>query len=324
MEVRIRNTPSFIETARKKQRIVAIGDLHGDREIFWSVLIASGCVKMKKVKGKNKTPKWIGEDTIVVCLGDTTDSKRPEIRVNEEWKKYAGEKQLQFDILDLDHIAKETGGRCLSILGNHDIFAGNNGDYCKEVDLLSYGPEGIIDRIKAYSPGGKMATIFGETRNVIQVVGPCLFVHGSLKPEFFNIFNENEKREIVEKVNREIKFFLKGRKGIPRWFEYSQKKGINPVECRDFAQQPFDTRDIRHFVKSLPGSPRYMVVGHTPHERITRYGPVICTDVMLSRAFGEKQTKYAAEWTEFKGNNVYRCSLDMEGNIEKHFLKTGD
>ena len=75
MEVRIRNTPSFIETARKKQRIIAIGDLHGDREIFWSIMIASECVKLKKVKGKKKTPKWIGEDTIVVCLGICSEAK---------------------------------------------------------------------------------------------------------------------------------------------------------------------------------------------------------------------------------------------------------
>ena len=328
MEVKIRGTPSFIEISRKKQRIVAIGDLHGDREIFWAIMIASECVKLKKIKGKRrgpKTPIWIGEDTVVVCLGDTTDSRRPDICVeDEDWNKYPGEKQLQFDILDLDQLAKEYGGRCLSILGNHDIFAGNNEDYCKPTDLLSYGPEGVEDRIKAYSPGGKMATIFGETRNIIQVVGPCLFVHGTLKPEFMNIFVGAKNKDIVETVNSEMRFFLKGRKGIPRWFEFSQKKGINPVECRDYAHYPFNKKKLKQFLSSFPGNPRFMVVGHTPHERITRYGPVICSDVTLSRAFGVKNGDYAAEWLEFKGNNAYRCSLDMEGNIEKHILKTGD
>jgi len=65
-----------------------------------------------------------------------------------------------------------------------------------------------------------------------------------------------------------------------------------------------------------------MVLGHTAKLIVTRLGPVICTDVALSRAFGEKQGPNAAEWVKFEGKNVYRYVLDMNGEVKYKALKT--
>lgn len=319
MDFKIRNIPGIIETHRENQTIIAIGDLHGDREIFWSIMVASGCVKMKRLGNRAKKPRWIGGNTIVVALGDTVDSKRPEVKITDpEWAKHAGERQLQLDILDLDAVARYHGGMVLSILGNHDIFAGMSTTYCKDIDVASYR-----DRAAAYNPGGEFAKIFGETRNVIQIVGPCLFVHGTLKPDFMKIFPHRHNRDIVEYVNSTMRRYLKGElERIPAWFTHSQKFDVNPVECRDYGYRVLKSDGVKEFLKTFPGEPRFMVLGHTPHPTITRLGPVICTDVGLSRAFGEKQGHYAAEWVKFVGKKVYRCGLGMDGEIDQELLKT--
>jgi len=316
--VRIRNVPSIIETERQQQDIIAIGDLHGDRDMFWGIMVASGCVKMKNLKGNIKKPRWVGGNTIVVCLGDTVDSKRPGVEITDKnWLNTPGERQLQFDILDLDAAARNNGGMVISILGNHDIFAGQSETYCKEADVASYK-----DRGAAYSPGGQMAKIFSETRNVIQIVGPCLFVHGSLKPEFMNIFPMSQPRDIVEYVNKTMRRYLKGEIKSPSWYTHSQKFDINPLENRDYAYSVKKKDRLKDFLKTFPGEPRFMVLGHTAKLIVTRLGPVICTDVALSRAFGEKQGPNAAEWVKFEGKNVYRYVLDMNGEVKYKALKT--
>jgi len=326
---RIRSTPDIIETRRGKKtpKIIAIGDLHGDREMFWAIMMASGCVKMKKSRGRTKSPRWIGKNTIIVCLGDTTDSKRPDIKIDprDEWSQKGTERQLQYDILDLDQLAKRDGGRVFSILGNHDIFAGNSETYCKIADTLNYGPRGAASRRAAYSPGGEMSSIFAETRNVLQVVGPCLFVHGSLVPEFMMLFPECRfPRDVMTRVNSSMKQYLLGgtKKKLPSWFTQSQQYDINPLECRRYGFGDVDTKTVKNFLKQFPGDVRFMFLGHTTHPQITRFGPIICTDVALSRAFGPKQGNICAEWCEIRENTVRRCTFDVNGWVNKKNLKT--
>jgi|TARA_B100001250_G_scaffold274228_1_gene236811 hypothetical protein len=321
--VRIRRTPDFIETKRDvgMEKIIAIGDLHGDREMFWGIMLASGCVKMKKLKSKKRTPRWIGKNTIVVCLGDTTDSKRPDVKTDENsnWSKKAEERALQYDILDLDNMAKIKGGRVMSILGNHELFGGVLDSYCKNADIASYG--GPKFRKQAFSPGGEMFSLFAETRNVIQIVGPCLFVHGSLVPEFLRMF-PSPPRDTMREVNESMRQYLLGKTRMPGWFNKSERLNINPVQSREYSYGLFDKKEVVNMLKEFPGDVRFMFVGHTVHPQITRFGPVICTDVAISRAFGEKQTDIVAEWCEIKGNKVKRCILDKSGWVAKKKLIT--
>ena len=325
MVTRLRSTPDVISTERSiahAPKIVAIGDLHGDRDMFWTVLSASGCVKIKKTK-KGIKPKWTGKNSIVVCLGDTADSQRPDVKIRDtdEWKNSTEERQLQYDIINLDYCAKAKGGRVISILGNHDIFAGQNPEYCKESDHKDYG--GVVARKKAYAPGGEIAKLYAETRNVIQIVGPCLFVHGSLVPEFINLFSDKNSLQTMKLVNEDIKEYLRGpRTKPPNWFEHSMYKGINPVECRRYSLGNNNKKEVNKVLKSFPGDLRFMFLGHTPHPKITRYGPVVCTDVYLSRAFGPKCKKIIAEWTEIRGHQMKRVTLNEKGWITRKALRT--
>jgi len=315
---RIRKTPAIIEI--NKQKIIAIGDLHGDREMFWAIMMSSGCIGMNKSR---TTPKWTGKNTIVVILGDTTDSKRPDVKIKKQdaWFKTPGERRLQYDILDFDYMAKQKGGRVISILGNHDIFAGIYGDdYCKKKDIDSYGKKGIASRREAYSPGGEIATIFGQTRNVIQIVGPCLFVHGGITAEFMQLFPFLSK-DTITVVNDSMKDYLLGNSNkLPDWFEASRRFGVNPIEYRRYGIGDVDKKEVSALLKTFPGKIKYMFVGHTVNQTISRFGPVICVDVGISRAFGEKSGDIACEWCEISENKVSRCILEKTGKIVKKKL----
>ncbi|KAL8431356.1 hypothetical protein ACSSS7_005322 [Eimeria intestinalis] len=81
-------------------RVVAVGDLHGDAENALLLLDALG------VADKN-TKKWKGGDTLLVQTGDIVD-RGPDGKVLydlfEDWKRQA----------------QESGGKVVTLLGNHD------------------------------------------------------------------------------------------------------------------------------------------------------------------------------------------------------------
>ena len=64
-------------------RIIAIGDIHGDYYILIELL------KLAKVIDCNNN--WIGGSTYVVQLGDTLDGKRPGIEMEIKYLKKAYE-----------------------------------------------------------------------------------------------------------------------------------------------------------------------------------------------------------------------------------------
>ena len=63
---------------RKFKRIIAIGDIHGDFDVFIKTLLLGGVI--------DENNNWIAHDTIVVQLGDQVDSFRAEM--------YAKKKEL--------------------------------------------------------------------------------------------------------------------------------------------------------------------------------------------------------------------------------------
>ena len=66
---------------KKKKRIIVIGDLHGDYDAFVKCLI------MSKLIDKNKN--WIGNDSVLVQMGDQLDSKRGEINTKDNNNRFS-------------------------------------------------------------------------------------------------------------------------------------------------------------------------------------------------------------------------------------------
>ena len=66
-----------LETTFKKfKRIIAIGDIHGDFDVFLKTLLLGRII--------DKNNNWIAEDTIVIQLGDQVDSIRAEVMAEKK------------------------------------------------------------------------------------------------------------------------------------------------------------------------------------------------------------------------------------------------
>ncbi|MCP4200791.1 MAG: hypothetical protein GY769_02505 [bacterium] len=94
--------PGVLRAAEKPpRRIVAVGDVHGAPGAFLKVLRAAGIV--------DDTGDWIGGNAILVQTGDLTD-RGSEVRAVLDLMR------------NLEQSAPESGGRVVSLLGNHEVF----------------------------------------------------------------------------------------------------------------------------------------------------------------------------------------------------------
>jgi hypothetical protein len=80
-------------------RIIAVGDLHGDYSAWLDIARAAGLI--------NARNGWSGGDTVLVQLGDVTDRGPDSLKIIRHLQ------QLQKE-------APRTGGRVVTILGNHE------------------------------------------------------------------------------------------------------------------------------------------------------------------------------------------------------------
>jgi hypothetical protein len=279
-------------------RIIAIGDIHGDYYIFIELL------KLAKVIDNNLN--WIGKDTYVIQLGDTLDGKRPNVILDKEYKNIPGEIEITEFILKLDKKAKKHNGRVISILGNHELYPyyyyndeSFNDKYVKNVDLKQYKKLYNVSRFKYYKPGiGDGAKLIGNTRPLIIQLGQFIFCHGSLNKKFLELcINNNIKKTEnsnfidIHKLNNIVSDWLTGKsKKIP--FFINDSNNVNPLFNRDLTDpiklNKTQCTDLVHSVLQYFKNGNYLVTGHSSHKNICTLcnNTVYRTDIAISRAFG--------------------------------------
>src|SRR5688572_33372586 len=81
------------------QRIVAIGDLHGDFEAWRAIAAASGLADSKG--------RWTGGNATLVQMGDIVDRGPDSLKIIH-------------DLMKLQREAPKRGGRVIVVLGNHE------------------------------------------------------------------------------------------------------------------------------------------------------------------------------------------------------------
>jgi len=272
------------------KRIVCIGDIHGDFQVFKKVILMCSLI--------DGTGKWIGEDTHLVQLGDTLDGKRPGVVIDEEFLKQSGEVEIMNFILELDSMAKLKGGRVISILGNHELYphylASDKKfikDFVKEADINAFKKNYNTERIKFLSPGGLGGSLMGRTRPLLLKLGQFLFVHGSITDELLNNNLNKEGYVDISKINRETSLWLQGKGKIPPYLNGSDE--VNPVFSRNYSETKTisaeNCKRINEQIQKFKGV-NYVVMGHSSYKEINTAcnGTLIRTDVTLSRAFGGK------------------------------------
>lgn len=172
-------------------RIIAVGDIHGDYGALRQVLNKAGVLG---VDGS-----WSGGRTVLVQVGDQLD------RGDSERKIY----DMLFRLQDE---APNHGGAVHILLGNHEIMnsqfdfryvtAGGFADFFRERSFLRSNPPAHVTapvrnavraairalppqmraRARALAPGGPLAAELAARAQVAVIVGDSVFVHAGLTP----------------------------------------------------------------------------------------------------------------------------------------------
>jgi len=230
-------------------RLVAIGDLHGDLEAARKALGLAGAV--------DENDRWIGGDLTIVQTGDVLDRGDDAVEILE-----------LFD--DLTEQARAVGGAIHLLNGNHELMnvkldmryvsVGGFIDFLSETSPDSTTAtaqdvvEGVAGRILAMRPGGVFALRFAE-RNTVSIVGETVFAHGGVLPHIADYG--------IDRLNQETRDWIRGDRACRSPLLLAAD---GPVWSRHYSDDP-DGEDCRLLDITLEklGAKR-MVVGHTVQE----------------------------------------------------------
>jgi len=282
-------------------RIVAVGDLHGDYDQFIKVLQDAGVI--------NKRMNWIGGKTHLVQLGDVAD-RGPNPR------------KIMDLLMKLEGQAAKAGGSVHALIGNHEAmniygdlryttaqeyaeFSNSRSErvrqafYKQTVEELrkeaeaknetpviddafrkkweEQHPLGFFEQRIAFGPNGK----YGKwilSHNVVIKINDTLFVHGGIGPKYAAM----SPAAINETIRKELGEFSMSSAIVTR-------DSQGPLWNRELAEgdEALLTPHVDLLLKNL-GVNR-IVLGHTTTRTtvIPRFGcKVILDDVGLSRVYG--------------------------------------
>jgi len=249
------------------QRIVAIGDIHGDHERFVATLKLCRIIDDKN--------GWIAGKAHLVQTGDILD-RGPD------------SKKVMDLLIQLEEQASKAGGKVHALIGNHEYMT-IAGDlrYVSDGELAAFGdgpritpvgrePACTVDRYRAaFSPSSK----YGRwilSHNAIVKINDTVFMHGGLSPRYV--------RRKVSELNQAVRSEL--RQVTPESFGVgSDPEG--PLWFRGLAES-LQEQVLQGYLKDLAegqGAQR-IVMGHTIQDKgisLRAGGKVALIDVGMSR-----------------------------------------
>ncbi len=227
-------------------RVVAIGDLHGDLESTRRVLQLAGAI--------DDHDAWIGGKLVIVQTGDEIDRGDDDRRILDLVEK-------------LKHEAKASGGEVIALSGNHEIMNASadfryvtDGGFAAFSDVTpADAAKAFVDgqpaarrgRAAAFTPPGPYATMLAD-RPIFVKVGDDIFVHGGITKKHVDYG--------LDKMNDEVRDFLLGKaKALPPIVVAED----GPVWLRWYSQAPGkeECAALQEALDAL-GAKR-MIMGHT-------------------------------------------------------------
>ena len=314
--------------AAAPQRIVAVGDLHGDYAAWRDIARAAGVIDARG--------HWSGGKTILVQMGDITDRGPDSLKIVRSLQ------QLQKE-------APRKGGKAIVILGNHEAMnlIGDNrytapAEYAAFADSQSAArrdrvydanrptleasaraahpaiapaqvrstwmadhPLGWVEHRLAWGPSGELGK-WAIANPAIVKIGGTLFVHGGVSAEY--------GKQPLDAVNRRVATAMAAGDDSPTSI---LTDSLGPLWYRGLVQADADAQAARVAAKPpLPpltqeqeltavlaayGAQR-IVVAHTPSLQgiqITNGGHLARIDTGISRFYGGPLT-----WLEIIGDQM--------------------
>jgi len=317
-----------VTAASPPQRIVAVGDLHGDFDAWGRIARAAGVM--------DANGHWSGGKTILVQLGDVTDRGPDSLKIVRSLQ------QLQKE-------APRKGGKAIVVLGNHEAMnlVGDNryttaGEYAAFVDAQSATrrdrvyeanragieaaakttspaltpdqirsawmadhPRGWVEHRVAWGPSGDLGK-WATSNPAIVKIGGTLFVHGGISAEY--------AKQPLDAVNARVATAM----GAADDSDASiLSDPLGPLWYRGLVQSDDDAQKVRAAAKppappltqeqelaavlSAYGAQR-IVVAHTPSLQgiqITNGGRLARIDTGISRYYGGPLS-----WLEIVGDQM--------------------
>ena len=265
----------------KVRRIIVIGDIHGDFEL----LIKS--LKVAKVIDDNHN--WIGDDTIIVQVGDQIDRCRSSDKPCNKKGATPSDEGNDWEILqymtELHNKASKSNGKgaVYSLIGNHELM-NVDGDFryvsyegIQEFDIKTYRedenfikyykdkhPDGNINnatgddiRRWVFSPGNPVSNFLACTRKIAIIIGSNLFVHAGILPHIARKYN-------IKSINILLTLFLLKKIKKSEYKDILGNGSKGPLWTRDFAKVKSHRCDklLKPLEKIYNVNKIY--VGHTP------------------------------------------------------------
>jgi hypothetical protein len=331
--------PAAAQTS--SQRIVAVGDLHGDYDAWIAIARAAGLVDARN--------RWAGGSATLVQLGDITDRGPDSLRIIRHLRQ-------------LHREAPRSGGRVAVVLGNHeamnvtgDLRYVHPGEYAAFADnesgkrrqqyfeqnrariekayrardpklsanllhqaWLKDTPLGLIEHRMAWAPDGELGR-WAIGNPAVLKIGDTLFVHGGLAREYAAV--------PIAEINRRVAASLAAREEAtsaiindplgPLWYrgliirDVAGKTGEEgqsaaPATLRDGQSRPAREQELTS-VLAAHGA-RRLVVGHTPSPRgivVEQNGRLVRVDTGISRHYGGRLS-----YVEIIGDRIVPHSID--------------
>jgi hypothetical protein len=224
------NAASQQDTWTGVDRVVAVGDIHGDYERFVAVLSSAGLI--------GEDGNWTGGKSHLVQVGDVLD-RGPDAR------------KVMDLLMKLEQQAMLTGGYVHALIGNHEAMnlygdlryvapadyesfrteeseklrddayktSGGNGDDALRKKWDSEHPLGYFERQALFGPEG----LYGKwirSHNAVIRIDDSLFVHGGINPKYAHY----SLKKMNDRVREELADIQPRRDGIvtdqegPLWY----------------------------------------------------------------------------------------------------------
>jgi hypothetical protein len=230
------------------ERIIAIGDVHGDLLFLIELLKIARVLEKKILDGAEddiNNYRWIGGKTYVVQLGDQIDSCRPTNFICSEPGRVVNDKAEDTKIINfmdkLDVQAQKDNGRAISLLGNHEILnILGEMSYVSNKNIEEFGSIG--DRAAAFAPNGEYGRKLICTRPTAIIIGSNLFVHAGILPEIINMIPK------LKKILKES-----GSHDISREYTYDKSKNQEAI-LKEFITKCVHGQISRHDLYSIISS----------------------------------------------------------------------
>ena len=272
--------PSYI-SLKNNQRIIAIGDLHGD---FYSLLYSLHKSNVIDLNGK-----WVGKNTLVVQVGDQIDKGGRGVEITDD--DVLEELKIMEFLHDLHFKALKSGGGVFNLIGNHEIMnVLGDFNYVSKHHMNGFGGQEI--RKKLFEPGGALAQKLACNTNALLKVGDWIFVHAGLLPEHIEKYSIKDINDTVRElllgnlsfdtINEDIRNIIVGNTGFLWSRKYSN--GTDPDRCSELEK-------VMGILKI--GNKGGMVVGHTIKSQISNdcNERLWMVDVGMSPAFRQDNNK---------------------------------